>query len=190
MGYKGRKARLKNFQQRADSFFRAMLKPLEKNSTRVNRDNRQILIGTGVNKRLIVKASPDHALIAKNCETKLISFLKTKNIIPRTYTLSPVILDSSGRVQEYFHKPSLAALVRYVSSKTWASHVSSEDYKLCKQFFGQKQNKGITFDVLEQTKKEYLGHFSAANLPAIWVQNIIVLGKLKDGRLRLAIVDI
>jgi len=190
MGYKSRKSRLKNFQKRADSFYGDMIKTAEKNSTRVNRDNRQVLIGAGVHKRMILKNSSIHAIVAKGCEIKLISYLKINKIVPKTYVLSPVAVVSSGRVQEYFHKPSLAALKSYFFRKHGANQLTSEDYRLCKQFLGQKQNEGITPVLLEQALAEIENHFRQAQLPLIWDINIVALGRLKDGRLRLAIVDI
>jgi len=188
MGYRGRKSRLKNFKQRAEAFYKAITHN-ESAGRSVRRSLRQIIIGRKKHKGLVLKRNPDHLEVARAVEGGLLIYYSWKKIVPNHYVLVPV--HTKGRVQEYFNKPSAMMLKYYLQDPAMRESIKKfnpEDYFLCKQFSNQPQNKPINTETLKAAMEELQQHFEKSHTE-VDHSNIIVLGRLKDGRIRLAIVD-
>ena len=207
MGLAGRKRRLKNFDERAAQFKSALMKGRSPASKEIGRDFRNITVGAGQHRRLVIKAKPHHAFVADQLAKMLIADMKAKGTSPKTFVLAlPRVTE--GGVQEYFHKPSINSLVEYLyfgkpKKNSIAEYRSirhrailkakqPHDYALCKQFANQRQNREITAEQLVEAFDEFNSHLDAMKdgLGRVLSSNIIVLGRTKEGKLRLALVDV
>ncbi len=203
---RGRKRRLKNFEKRAEAFYEDMQNA--KNTKFLKRDGKLIEIGTGTNRRLVEKRHLKNTFASQK---KIFDYLQEKLITPKNYELVPVAeyfgvsTRSQGfiQVQEYFHRPSVAALKSYLDYKnaqralgtkkafekyrTIIQLMSREEFLLCKRF--TNQNKGVSYLSLFKKAQEFEKHLKEAN---VWIdeKNIIILGVTSAGKLRLAIVDV
>jgi len=187
MALKGRKRRLKNFKKRAEDFAKSVEKGT--GSKLAIRDRKPLDVGIGKHKRLVLKRI-GHVKRAKIDQARFIKFLKENKIEPKTYSITRVASHSKLGVQEYFHRPSLNALNLFLGGgKNKASSIMQKgDAMLCKQFLNM--HKDIALLDVRRASKEFFGHLRQANLLFQIEQNIIVVGRAKDGKLRLAIVDV
>lgn len=193
MGLKGRKHRLKRFDKRAKAF--AGDARIDRESIDLEREHRRIMVGTGRHKRLIKKQSATHLINALEQQRLIAEHLRKKKNPPEHYAFVEVKADFQEGVQEYFHKPSVGALMyffRFKQKGRVASSLGKEDWCLCKQFLGQF--KEVTLEKLKVAFKEFEKDFMDSafegwpnrfRLPS----NTIVLGQNRDGRLRLALID-
>lgn len=187
MGLKGRKRRLKNFGQRARAFVKNAGKAGA--SSVVVRERKPLEVGANENKRLVLKNNPRHIGRAKIDEAGLIGFLEKKKIVPKTYAIVKVAASPELGVQEYFHRPSLRSLIDFIGHKdARIISRSPEDMRLCKQFLNQ--HKGITLERLNEAWVEFSSHLRQAKILFQIESNIIVVGQNRDGKLRLALVDV
>lgn len=88
-------------------------------------------------------------------------------------------------MQEYFEKPSLQALQRFRDN---ASGLSEHDRLLCRKLL--KQYPGMTARALSHAENELQAHLKIVKLQIPVLSNIIALGLTKEGKVRLAIVDL
>ena len=181
MGLKGRKRRLKNFEKRATAFVKDLNN--DKGYKLIDRDDRITAIGVGKHKRLVKKKSALEAADAIHYSRKLVSYLNKKKIVSKSYQLVIARLDSKTGVQEYFNRPSFELLVNF----KWGRVCEKENADLCRKLFGDFP--GITWEKLREAETELLKHLKKIDH---WpdVSNIIVVGQTRDGKLRLALVDI
>ena len=193
MGLAGRKRRLRNFDERAKQFASALAKKEGSASKGANRDFRPITVGTGQHRRLVIKGKPQHAYVADHITKMLLADLQAKKVTPKTFVLVQPRLSENG-VQEYFHKPSINSLGEYLSPRyrEVLKGRRPDDYALSRQFANQRQNKGITYSQLVEAFDEFNGHLDAMKdgLGRVLSTNLIVLGKTKEGKLRLALIDV
>lgn len=127
-------------------------------------------------------------------------YFELEGVTPVNYVLDKPAFSEEHRVQEYFNKPSLSLLTKYlktIKEGRYTPDLSREEALLCKQFINPPCNKGITLERLEETKQEFYRHLKDAGLSGdesnelgIDETNVIVLGQNRDERIRLAIVDI
>lgn len=193
---RGRKRRLKNFGKRAQAFASEtrQLKPLY-------RDGRLIVVGTGTHSRLIQKPKASQAFTAKKIEGELFEAFTEKKLVPRNYQLVSVSLSerqanpagAKVAIQEYFHKPSVRSLLYYLEAlkakpKDFSKYLGPAEEILCKRF--ANQNKQLSYATLNTAFGELQRHSSYFFYEEISASNVIVLGTTRDGRLRLAIVDV
>lgn len=192
---RGRKRRLKHFKQRAEAFLDQF--PLSHEV--VERDSRDVQTGIGQHARLVRKNVVHHLLKAIKLQKLLLEAIQRKEINPNHYALVEVhsVVDErigARGVQEYFSKPSVSALWKYFNKKgpnpRWSPKARKTDPLLCKSFLNQ--NPSITkeeitkayFELIKDANRFYIPHFIDAAS-----SNVIVLGKSRDGKIRLAIVD-
>jgi len=194
MGLEGRKRRLNTFDRRADQFKSALMKGGHPSSKKLVRDGKEITIGTGQHKGLILKNNPRHVMLADRLSKRLLTHFGNNAITPKTFVL--VFPQHYNRkVQEYFHKPSLEALVSYLSpgqNKASLRSKQPDEYRLCKQFINQRQNKPVTAMQLVSALNEFSKHLNhiGSSYGKLLSLNLIVLGRTKEGKLRLALVDV
>ncbi len=198
MGLKGRERRLKHFERRAEAFTRAIDKEGyyegQRFSKWIQRDKR-VKIGVGEHKRLVEKRL-GHVGPAKIVEASLKNYLKKNKITPKYYSLVEIGASSKFKVQEYFNKPSAAELDEFLRTRQASSKekriskkLSRKQALLCKSFVNQ--HKGITLEKLQKAIVELQKH--CTKIPsriALISTNAIVLGLTKEGKIRLAVVDI
>lgn len=180
MGLKGRARRIKNFGNRAKAFQRDSQK-LQRSEIKFF-DTKGVVVGTGQNKRLILKKR-DHLSSTKYWEQKYLDMIKNGTVILEYCELVPVVSDVNTGVQEYFNKPSLYSLREFLASREgrkMPEGLSKDDFLRCRQF--ANQHRGINLSkILEVT--EECGKF--------WLdRNIIVLGQNNAGKVRIALVDV
>ncbi len=193
MGLAGRRRRLRNFDLRAKQFKNAVERTPLTTSKEIIRDTRRARVGTGQHKRLILKNTLPHAKIADKLTRILLSDFQVNSIKPKNFVLVQPRLSENG-VQEYFNKPSILSLSNYLSNPDFKGDPMNRktDYFLCKQFVNQKQNRGITTKQIAETMEEFNSKLDDIHdgWGRILPSNLIVLGKTKEGKLRIALVDI
>jgi len=205
MGIKGRKRRFKSFGQRAASFAADIRKGRSLTAARCKRlelDGTKLQVGTGRNRRLVAKPCDDHMRDAMRAHKGLSEFLGSRKITPRNYELvvptgSFIAADSKGGisfsfgVQEFFHRPNLLALRAFFQARQahgrGARQLSKEEYLLCKQLVNQYRS--VTPEKANAAWAEISSHLLGAKKRGL-ERNIVVVGLTRQGRLRLAIVDV
>ena len=194
MGYKGKKARLKNFQERANQFEHEVETRRQKNTTLISRDDRPLIIGIRFNKRLALKSKPHQTLLANKITQILKEYFAKNGIKGKTFELVETASNAKGSVQEYFNKPTIPALLEYIESKQEGKkpNLSLEDYTLCKQFINQRRNYFVTPDKLYLAALEFNAHLNTIRegLGRVLPSNLVVLGITRQRKIRLALVDI
>lgn len=193
MGLARRKRRLKNFPMRADAFKRALNTNPEKASTIVERDLRKVVVGKGTHKRLIMKSNLKHIKIAEKIELILQDYFYRTHTKPKSYTLTPI--HSHQGVQEYFSRPSIESAGQYLFNAAKRNSMkknSPDDYLICKRFFGEKYNANVARKNVLEAYNELLDHMNLAHpgMGEVLSSNIIILGTTREGKIRLAIVDV
>lgn len=159
----------------------------------VIRDRKCLWVGTGEHRRLAFKPNLKHVGRAYVQQEKLLNHLSEKQITPEHYKIVRVGLDAKTGLQEYFHRPSLEALERFLNFRQTKRHTSlneleAEDLRLCKQFLGK--HKGLTLEKIKSAEEEIFLHLSEIGEIGQIKANIVVVGTTRDGKLRLAIVDV
>jgi len=185
---RGRKARLKNFNERAKSFALGTARnPAQ--ARKLLRDGRSLLIGLTPHKRLALKMKPSHLKALHIIQRAVFADLKMHPA--RTFKLVKLMVDMKTGVQEFHNKPSLNILENYFLLKAGEKpSITREEYLLAKQF--ANQNKTITPRLLGRFKKEF-NEITKRNLSQkipIAPSNVIILGHNRDGTIRAALVDI
>ncbi|GEM_PF-1960530 len=209
MGIKGRKRRLRNFKERARAFTADVVKRTGRGYKRLEFDGKELLVGAGKNRRLIGKGSNiyEHLLEGQRRQEMLQQYLRIRQIVPKNYGLvrpASALIDPNIKnrlqftygVQEFFHRPNLLALEDFLRLKQtgfrnkgeYLQHWmrSKEEYFLCKRLMNQ--HKVITKQKVEDAAQEIGSHLWGAGID-IALQNLVVVGVTRQGRLRLAIVD-
>ncbi len=188
MVVRGRKRRTANFRERAKAFVADAEKG--KGSRLAIRDKKGLDIGTGKHKRLVLKKSIGHVRRAKIDQARFIKFLKDSKIEPKNYSLVKVASHSMFGVQEYFHRPSLYSLSLFLEGKgkKLGFLEGKQDALLCKQFLGK--HKDLKHADVMRASNELFRHLRQANILFQIEANIIVVGRARDGKLRLAMVDV
>ncbi|MFH1126183.1 MAG: hypothetical protein V1703_03580 [Candidatus Altiarchaeota archaeon] len=207
MGIKTRHKRLEHFEERAGAFYEDVKELGEGEAYRkVKRDGKAILVGVGKHERLCLKRNPRHVQWAQDLQNLLLKSARSGLIRPEHYELVAIGGSADTGVQEYFHKPSMYQLKRYLEIKKDESslgrplritefsqmaddqYLTREDVLLCRQFM--KQFTGVTLEKLENAGVEFDENLFTAGFRGVmqWA-NIIVLGQNRDGRIRLALAD-
>ncbi len=191
-----RKKRLKTFEKKAQQFKQAVKRKDEQTTQTITRDSREIVIGRKQNKGLIFKRNIAEVRVVRFLESKLIEFYNSKNIKPKTYQLHGLQASELG-VQEYKKTPTILSLRHYLFLKQQKRKMLlakfKEDYFICKKFVNEFKLK-ITMDELEKVEFELNNHLKEATkkkiASMISPSNILILGRNRDGRLRIAIIDV
>ena len=197
MGLKGRKRRLRNFDGRAEALANSLTSK-KPGVRKTQRDNRLIRIGIGQHKGLAIKRHKNGITTALKYQSILKKYLTDNNINPKFYKFVQVKASPELLVQEYFNKPSLGSLLYFFSVRKIKKFsysvilLNKESWFLCKSF--ANQNKGITREKVLQAEKELRNHLSETSFGIfariIIPSNILVLGQTKEGKIKLALVDI
>ncbi len=197
MGLKGRKRRLRNFDGRAEALANSLTSK-KPGVRKTQRDNRLIRIGIGQHKGLAIKRHKNSITTALKYQSILKKYLTDNNINPKFYKFVQVKASPELLVQEYFNKPSLGSLLYFFSVRKIKKFsysvilLNKESWFLCKSF--ANQNKGITREKVLQAEKELRNHLSETSFGIfariIIPSNILVLGQTKEGKIKLALVDI
>jgi|GEM_PF-1626906 len=198
MGLKGTRRRLKNFDSSATAFTKDFRKG--NGYSQEKRHYTTIFVGRGNNRRRIIKptlAGRTEMELAKQAETILIECAKKSSA--DSFVFVPVKSNPKLGVQQYFNKPSLRSLWQYFwakkrNRKSWFG--SREEYLVIKGFV--KSNPKINYEALLEAESELMDvlwdsgvtKFLSRNTYNFSSKNIIVLGQNKDGKLRLAFIDV
>lgn len=190
MGFRGRKRRLSNFEQRARDFVRDLKRG--RGFREVSSGGKIIRVGMGKHKRLVQKK---HKRALNTGERDLLIYLAKEEITPECYELVPVpgVVVEGVPVQEYFHKPSVYRLQVFLYAKEKGQRLSDlsdfsrHEFDLCKRFL--KDNKDLTLAKLNLALQELNTHMSESGKGPSLSSNYIVLGQTDDGRIRIAMVD-
>ncbi|MDO8627726.1 MAG: hypothetical protein Q7K42_04625, partial [Candidatus Diapherotrites archaeon] len=199
----GRKSRNRRFSERAKQFARELPSSLQ--AKKITRFGKTLVLGTGKNKRLVVKTK--HFEQTKALQDELKHLLEKEDPEQKEYQWVFPEAQHFGNfsVQEFFNKPTLSQLKKYFSyGKQPGWKLSKNDVQLCKQFLGQKENRDLTLEKLETATWKAEAQFNLAALRAerkglldIYEDgqkgaligypspNIVVLGTNRDGRIRL-----
>jgi len=200
MGIKGRKRRLRNFQQRAKDFAAGCRKRTGYKTLEL--DGKPLSVGAGKHRRLVGKFSDNDMLEGQRRQEMLQSYLRGHKIVPQNYELvqpasaligaeAKKIISLPFGVQEFFHRPNLLVLRAFFWGKQVRAGrlraLSKEEFLLCKQLVNQY--KAVTAQKVEAAAQEIEARFSGAGT-YVAMQNLVVVGITRQGRLRLAIVDV
>lgn len=208
MGYAKKRNRHATFEDRARDFLRDLgRKTISPAFKRVRFGRQKVFdVGLGQYRRLVRKRRPDHLRYTRHLEGKVLRYLKDGLITPEHYELVPVkgdVIDGQA-VQEFFDKPTATQLMDFLKLKEprihWSKalahrkYLSMEQVKVCKKLMGQ--NKGITADKVNDAVDELNRHLKlSSNSPRAFIvnlayrQNVMVLGQTRDGKIRLALID-
>ena len=188
MGLKGRARRLRNFLQRARAFERDSFE--QKGFNVQKRDGRRLTVGVGKHRRLVQKNVSRQANVATVYAEKLFVFLKTNNISPKYYKLERLAFDPETGVQEYFNRPSALSLIHFLNAKEnqLRQVLGKTDANLCKKFMGEFPK--VTLEKIDKAKEELFEHLKGVTEYPQVESNILVIGQTRNGKLRLAIVDV
>lgn len=216
---KGRIHRLRNFDERAAAFKRAIEK--EKGSRDVYRDPGHkifgLKVGTGQYKRLVYKRGYIfHAEKAAEYYERLIRHFKERGYEPGSYTLvKPRFFpagETIGVIQEYFERPTLSeahgyfAMRKQITQKERVLHrklspteakgirarffSNKDSFMRCKRLFNEPFNKNVDEAQMAEVEREFEADRDYVNA-SIKHDNIIILGQTRETvpRIRLAIID-
>jgi hypothetical protein len=181
MGLKGRKRRLKNLKPRVESFDNFLWNKAEGRPESVPRN----VIGEGTHKRLIKKRVGWHGRRAKQMEGDLLRLFEKRGRKPEKYVVVKVGFHAETGIQEYFSRPSIASLSLFLQGKT--AGLTKRDFLLCRQFLGKYP---VSAEGLEAAKKELFSDLADIGEIAQIPSNTVVVGRLKDGKFRFALVDV
>jgi hypothetical protein len=208
MGIRTRHKRLEHFEQRADAFDLALLEGESGvDHKRVERD-KAITVGAGNHRRLMVKRIPSHLKHVQKFQNGLLAYCSSHDLKPEHYVLVPVKLSEDTGVMEYFNTPSVEELSNYLELRdsekkrgkpftlpeaieaAGTFNLTRDEWFICKRF--SKQNPGVNMENLDAAFMEMNSHIKKANELRLGVHrsNIVVIGQEKEGRIKLAIVDV
>lgn len=190
MGLKGRKRRLKNFKQRAFDFVGDEAFGI--GYRRIIRDRKEMQVGTGKHKRLISKISKHMSNVIPRIR-KIEEELLSKKSATESYEIVRAHANTDFAVQEYFNRPSISELLEFFKMKKLklkkSSYLTQETGLMCKSF--ANRHKGITIEKLEKASAELRNDIKSTSFTGIVNSgNVIVLGQNRDGKIRLAIIDL
>lgn len=193
MGLLNARKKAERFARRATAFVRDLSRDTGHRDLVL--DTRDMRIGVGRHRKLIFKRE-GHLRDAHACQEAILKHLRTSGKVPEHYVLVPVRAEIIGEkaVQDFFHKPSVSQLKRFFESKTNTepareNYLKEEEEASCKRFL--KQNKGITLDAINSAYEEFHGHWGQAKIRHIFFPfNCVVLGQTRDGKIRLALIDV
>lgn len=202
----GRKNRNKRFLNRARSFVRSPKKKGE--IVEEIFDDASITIGKRSNRRLVLKRPRDRAA-THYLQQRMGEYLAENKIQPEHFVLvTPEGAEVGGHwIQEYFQKPTMRTLAFYfraIGSKKKQKELPYSSYLLARSFIKNPRNAPITSSKVSSAYAELFRyysyavasnfiHFSGHPLSpglALVGKNIVVLGINRDGKLRLAIIDV
>lgn len=191
MGLKGRKRRLESFGRRAISFWKAVNKGTGFEEKTL--DSRAVKIGKGPHKRLIFKTKRSDLRYAKQDYNELSQYYRRRGSQPKKFVLVEIL--HKGNVQEFFHRPSLHSLSIFLGSSEMElkkAQLTRDSALLCKQFANQHRQISLQKleEAIEELKRDYNAAITDSIAESLSPDNVIVLGQNRDGRLRLAIVDV
>jgi len=208
MGIRTRRKRLEHFEQRADAFDLALMEGVEGVDHRHVERDKDIIVGSGQHRRLMMKRSPRHLEFVGRDYEILLDYYQKKGVKPKHYALERVKFSENTGVMEYFNTPSVDELNNYLKLREVEKErgkpftlpeaidaagefdLTRDEWFICKRF--SKQNPGITLEKLGNAFDELHGHIreSIGSDVNIVGSNILVLGQMKDGKIKLAIVDV
>jgi len=187
---KGRARRLRNFDNKAEAFQEA----INKNTgfIKLQMDFREVKVGKGPFKRLIQKRHPEEYTQIKPFISEAIKELEKKPA--KYFTIAELGYSQKYGIQEYKDKPTVTMLIHFFRQKGKPKNQRPplikgeiEEILKCKKLVGQY--KEITEEAITKTIEELMHRFPVIVGSEIYYHNIIVLGKNRNGTLRLAISD-
>ena len=101
--------------ERSQTFEKDLIR--HRGSKDVKRDQKVVLVGTGIHKRLVAKTNRWHVRRVGIQEKALLAHFKSSNIVPEHYKLVKVGFDPKTGIQEYFQRPTLNTLERFFNFK-------------------------------------------------------------------------
>lgn len=210
-GFRGRQRRTKHFEKRANAFERDIARGI--GFTKVVRDGKEIIVGTGRNKRLVKKPARSNFgkifPFIRKIEDELLLREKDPKTRPKSYVLVPLKAHPEFGIQEYMEKPTLYQLITFLEMRKNPNApmpkgrpaLNKGEILLCKRF--AKQYPNITLEMLKELEKELRNNVIEVAPPQMIFQyhftprNVLVLGQRKGGRsgkgdrrIKVAIIDI
>lgn len=192
---RGREYRTRHFKNRALSFWSAAR--AGKLTTTVLRDGKEVSIGKKSVRGIIRKPNAFHYSMTKNFVERLFQFIEQRHVELKHIRLARVnnffaegkSYSDDAWLQEYFPRPTLEAAEKYFDPHR-SKQLSRDEGLICKRFFRQPINRKITRETIENAVQEWKKLMTQAQIQPNGKSNAILLGRNRDGTLRVAAVDV
>mgnify|MGYP001587785831 CR=1 FL=1 len=96
-----------------------------------------------------------------------------------------------------YERPTLEDAIRYLEHKRNPRQkvaLNKDEYFICKKFFGQPKNRSISIPEIRVVDQELYEHLSGllelGRRTVIPLRNIVLLGRNRNGKLRIAFIDV